>query len=321
MSKVIDIIKEREAKQQPFASFELVPPLKGSDASKLYKSIEPLLEFKPPFINVTCHRDEVEYSANADGTYTKMTLSKRPSTIAIVAAVMMKYQVEMVPHIICGGASKAKAESELIDFHFLGIKNVMALRGDAIPGQRYFVPEPDGFAHANELVEMIQQLNRGEYLDPTVKDGLSTDFCVGVAGYPEKHYEATNLESDTQNLKRKVEAGADYIITQMFFDNEKYYEFVRLCREAGITVPIIPGLKPISTQRQLELLPRSFHIDIPQELVSELKKARTPESVYQVGIEWCIAQSRDLLAHGVQAIHYYTMAKTDNICKIVSNSF
>ena len=321
MSKVIDIIKEREAKHQPFASFELVPPLKGSDASKLYRSIDPLLEFQPPFINVTCHRDEVEYCANADGTYTRMTLSKRPSTLAIVAAVMMKYKVEMVPHIICGGASKAKTESELIDLHFLGIQNIMALRGDAIPGQRFFSPEPDGFAHANELVEMIQQLNHGHYLDPTVKDGLSTDFCVGVAAYPEKHYEATNMESDIQNLKRKVEAGADYIITQMFFDNQCFYDFVRQCREAGITVPIIPGLKPISTQRQLELLPRSFHIDIPQELVAELKKVRPAEAAYQVGIEWCIAQSRDLLAHGVQAIHYYTMAKTDNICKIVSSAF
>ncbi len=321
MSKVIDIIKEREAKHQPFASFELVPPLKGSDASKLYKSVEPLLEFRPPFINITCHRDEVEYCANTDGTYTRMTLSKRPSTLAIVAAVMMKYQVDMVPHIICGGASKAKTESELIDLHFLGIQNIMALRGDAIPGQHYFTPEPDGFTHANELVEMIQHLNHGQYLDPTVKDGLSTDFCVGVAGYPEKHYEATNLENDIQNLKHKVEAGADYIITQMFFDNQCFYNFVRQCREAGITVPIIPGLKPISTLHQLDLLPRSFHIDIPQELVGELRKAHTPEAAYQVGIEWCIAQSRDLLAHGVQAIHYYTMAKTDNIRQIVSHSF
>ncbi len=321
MSKVIDIIKEREAKHQPFASFELVPPLKGSDASKLYRSIEPLLQFQPPFINVTCHRDEIEYCANPDGTFTRMTLSKRPSTLAIVAAVMMKYQIEMVPHIICGGASKAKTESELIDLHFLGIQNIMALRGDAIPGQRYFQPEPDGFSHANELVEMIQHLNKGQYLDPTVKDGLSTDFCVGVAAYPEKHYEATNLENDILNLKRKVEAGADYIITQMFFDNQCYFDFVEKCREAGITVPIIPGLKPISTQRQLDLLPRSFHIDIPQALVSELKKASTPEAVYQVGIEWCIAQSRDLLKHGAPAIHYYTMAKTDNICKIVKESF
>ncbi len=318
MNKVIDILNSTSS---PFASFELVPPLKGSDASKLYASIEPLLQFCPPFINVTCHRDEVEYCANPDGTYTRMTLSKRPGTIAIVAAVMMKYQVEMVPHVICGGASSSKIESELIDLHFLGIRNIMALRGDAVTGQRYFQPEPDGFAHADELVDMIQDLNHGRYLDPTVRNGLSTDFCVGVAGYPEKHYEAANMESDIQNLKRKVEAGAGYIITQMFFDNQCFYDFVRQCREAGITVPIIPGLKPISSLRQIDLLPRSFHIDIPQMFVDELRKARTPEAVYQVGTEWCIAQSRDLLAHSVPAIHYYTMAKTDNICQIVNKCF
>jgi methylenetetrahydrofolate reductase (NADPH) len=318
MGKVIDILN---GKKSPFASFELVPPLKGSDASKLYGSIEPLLQFCPPFINVTCHRDEVEYCLNEDGTYTRMTLSKRPSTIAIIAAVMMKYQVEMVPHVICGGASGSKIESELIDLHFLGIHNVMALRGDAAVGQRYFQPEPDGLAHASELVGMIQNLNHGQYLDPTVRNGLSTDFCVGVAGYPEKHYEAANMESDIQNLKRKVEAGADYIITQMFFDNQCFYDFVKRCREAGITVPIIPGLKPISAPRQIDLLPRSFHIDIPQPLVDRLDKARTADDAYQTGIEWAIGQSQDLLAHGAPAIHYYTMAKTDNVCQIVRAVF
>ena len=317
--KVIDILNNS---QRPFASFELVPPLKGSDVTRLYDSIDPLMEFAPPFINVTCHRDEVEYVLNADGTYTKMTLAKRPGTVAIVAAIMRRYPtLEIVPHVICGGASGSKIESELIDLHFLGIHNVMALRGDAAVGQRYFQPEPDGLAHASELVGMIQNLNHGRYLDPTVRNGLSTDFCVGVAGYPEKHYEAANMESDIQNLKRKVEAGADYIITQMFFDNQCFYDFVKRCREAGITVPIIPGLKPISAPRQIDLLPRSFHIDIPQTLVDELRKTRTLEAAYQVGIEWCIAQSKDLLAHGVPAIHYYTMAKTDNICQIVSKSF
>lgn len=318
MSKVIDILN---SKSSPFATFELVPPLKGSDVEKLYGSIEPLMQFCPPYINVTCHRDEVEYCLNEDGTYTRMTLSKRPGTIAIVAAIKIKFEVDIVPHVICGGASRTMTESELIDLHFLGIRNIMALRGDAVTGQRYFQPEPDGFAHASELVGMIQQLNRGQYLDPTVRNGLSTDFCVGVAGYPEKHYEAANMESDIQNLKRKVEAGADYIITQMFFDNQRFYDFVRQCREAGITVPIIPGLKPISTLRQIDLLPRSFHIDIPQELVSELRRAQSPEAVYQVGTEWCTEQSRDLLAHGVPAIHYYTMAKTNNICQIVNKSF
>ena len=317
--KVIDIIN---SSKKPFASFELVPPLKGSDVSRLYDSIEPLMEFEPPFINVTCHRDEIEYVPNGDGTYTKMTLAKRPSTIAIVAAIMRRYpQLQIVPHVICGGASKSKVESELLDLHFLGIQNIVALRGDAIPGQRFFIPEADGFAHTNELVKMIGELNQGQYLDPTVKNGLSTDFCIGVAAYPEKHYEAANLDTDIQNLKRKVEAGADYIITQMFFDNARFYAFVDRCREAGITVPIIPGLKPMSTQRQIDLLPRSFHIDIPQELVDWMKQTKTADEAYQVGIEWSIRQSKDLLSHGVPAIHYYTMAKTDNVCRIVRNVF
>jgi len=317
--KVIDILR---SSQQPFASFELVPPLKGSDVSRLYDSIEPLMQFQPPFINITCHRDEVEYVPNGDGSYKKMTLAKRPSTIAIVAAIMRRYpQLEIVPHVICGGASQSHVESELLDLHFLGIENVVALRGDAIPGQRFFIPETDGFNHSSELVAMIRNLNHGHYLDPTVKNGLSTDFCIGVAAYPEKHFEAANLNVDIQHLKEKVEAGADYIVTQMFFDNQQYFDFVERLRQAGITVPVIPGLKPISSQRQIDLLPRSFHIDIPQALVSELNKAKTADAAYQVGIEWCIAQSRELLAHGAPAIHYYTMAKTDNVCEIVQKVF
>ena len=317
--KVIDILN---SSQKPFASFELVPPLKGSDVSRLYDSIDPLMQFQPPFINITCHRDEVEYVPNGDGSYRKMTLAKRPSTIAIVAAIMRRYpNLEIVSHVICGGASQSRVESELLDLHFLGIQNVVALRGDAIPGQRFFIPEPDGFSHSSELVAMIRHLNGGQYLDPTVKNGLSTDFCVGVAAYPEKHFEAANLDVDIQHLKQKVEAGADYIVTQMFFDNQQYFRFVDRLREAGITVPVIPGLKPISSQRQIDLLPRSFHIDIPQALVNEINKAKTADAVYQVGIEWAIAQSRDLLAHGAPAIHYYTMAKPDNVCQIVEKVF
>ena len=319
MSKVIDILN---GSKKPFASFELVPPLKGSDVSRLYDSIDPLMEFEPPFINVTCHRDEVEYVPNADGTYTKLTLAKRPGTVAIVAAIMRRYpQLEIVPHVICGGASRSKVESELLDLHFLGIQNIVALRGDAIPGQRFFIPEPDGFSHTDELVAMIHQLNGGQYLDPTVKNGLSTDFCVGVAAYPEKHYEAANLDTDISYLKRKVEAGADYVVTQMFFDNQQFFSFVERCREAGITVPIIPGLKPISSKRQIDLLPRSFQIDIPQGLVAMLSAAMASYDAYQAGIEWCVSQSRELLNHGVPAIHYYTMAKTDNVRKIVSAVF
>ena len=317
--KVIDILRSAE---KPFASFELVPPLKGSDASRLYQSLDPLMEFQPPFINITCHRDEIEFVPNGDGTFTRMTLAKRPGTVAIVAAIMRRYpKLEIVPHVICGGSSCSRVESELLDLHFLGLNNIMALRGDALPGQKHFLPEPDGFSHSSELVEMISNLNRGQYLDPTVKQGLSTDFCIGVAAYPEKHFEAANPESDIQHLKQKVEAGANYIVTQMFFDNKKFFQFVELCRKAGITVPIIPGLKPISSKKQIDLLPRAFHIDIPQELVTLMEKTKTAEDAYNLGIEWAIKQSRELLEHGFPAIHYYTMAKPDNVCQIVRAVF
>ena len=317
--KVIDILNEG---RRPFASFELVPPLKGSDTSRLYQSLDPLMEFEPPFINITCHRDEIEYVPNADGTYTRMTLAKRPGTVAIVAAIMRRYpKLEIVPHVICGGSSRSRVESELLDLHFLGINNIMALRGDALPGQKHFIPEADGFSHSSELVGMIHNLNQGTYLDPTVKQGLATDFCIGVAAYPEKHFEAANLETDIHHLRQKIETGADYIVTQMFFDNEKFFRFVNSCRQAGITVPIIPGLKPISSKKQIDLLPRSFHIDIPQPLVSLLENTKTPEDAYQTGIEWAIKQSCELLEHGVPAIHYYTMAKPDNVCQIVRAVF
>lgn len=317
--KVIDILRNTE---KPFASFELVPPLKGSDASRLYDALDPLMRFHPPFINVTCHRDEIEYVPNPDGTYTRMTLARRPGTIAIVAAIMRRYpDLQIVPHVICGGASCSRVESELLDLHFLGIHNVMALRGDALPGQRYFQPEADGFAHTDQLVSMIDHLNHGQYLDPTVRHGLPTDFCVGVAAYPEKHFEAANLDADIYNLKRKVEAGADYIVTQMFFDNEHFYRFRDRIQQAGIDVPLIPGLKPLSSQRQIELLPRTFHIDLPPALVRQMRATATPDEAYQQGIEWTVGQSEDLLRHGVPAIHYYTMAKTDNICQIVEAVF
>ena len=317
--KVTDILRSAE---RPFASFELVPPLKGSDVSILYQSIDPLMQFNPPFINVTCHRDEIEYVPNADGTFSMMTLSKRPSTVAIVAAIMRRYpELEIVPHVICGGASRSKVESELLDLHFLGIRNVVALRGDALPGQRFFVPEKDGFSHSSELVNMIAHLNKGQYLDPTVRKGTATDFCVGVAAYPEKHYEAANLDTDIEFLKKKVDAGADYIVTQMFFDNDSFFRFMEGCRKAGISVPIIPGLKPLSTLRQTDLLPRSFHIDIPQELVTIMAKAKTNDDAYKIGIEWASRQSEQLLAHGVPAIHYYTMARPYNVCQVVRNAF
>lgn len=313
MKKVIDKLTNSTS---PFVSFELVPPLKGSDVNVLYNSIEPLIDLNPAYINVTCHRDEVQYIPNENGTFTKHTISKRPSTLAIVAAIMQRFDVEIVPHVICGGASMAKIESELLDLHFMGVNNVVALRGDAEPGHRRFIPEPDGFAHSSQLVEMITKLNRGVYLDPSMS-GVSTDFCVGVAGYPEKHFEAANIQADIEHLKEKVNAGAHYIVTQMFYDNSKYYDFVKLCRDAGITVPIIPGLKPLSTARQIHTLPQAFHLDIPQELVLELQRHSDKEAQYEIGIEWCIAQCKDLLAHGVPALHFYTMGRPNNIQHIV----
>lgn len=316
--KVIDIIK---SSSKPFASFELVPPLKGSDVSRLYAGIEPLNEFNPPFINITCHRDEVEYHQNQDGTYSKVVLAKRPGTVAIVAAIMKRFKMEVVPHVICGGASRHRIESELLDLNFLGIENIVALRGDSIPGQKYFIPEPDGHSHSSELVKQIVGLNHGNYLDFSVKNGIKTDFCIGVAAYPEKHYEAPNIETDIMHLKEKVDNGADYVITQMFFDNAVFLDFVERCRKAGIEVPIIPGLKPVSTFKQIEMLPRAFHLDIPQDFMKILAHCKTDADVYEAGIEWCVNQSRELISSGVPAIHYYTMGKADNIRQIIKKTF
>ena len=318
MTKLFDILNKKTA---PFASFELVPPLKGSDISKLYNSVEPLMEFKPPFINITFHRDEVEYRQKPDGTFEKVTITKRPGSVAIAAAIMKRFNVEVVPHIICGGASRHKIENDLIDLNFLDIQNVMALRGDAIPGQKYFTPETDGHRYSSDLVEQIHNLNQGKYLDESITDAIATNFCIGIAGYPEKHYEAPNLYIDIENLKRKADAGADYIVTQMFFDNKKFFKFVDRCRAAGITLPIIPGLKPVSTQTHIEMLPRAFSIDLPQDLMKEIRKCKDNKGIYQVGIEWCSAQSKELLANGAPAIHYYTMGKADNIREILKRSF
>lgn len=316
--KITDILK---GDHKPFTSFELVPPLKGSDINKLYNSIEPLMEFNPPFINMTAHRDEIEYRRTPDGTFRQITVTKRPGTVAIAAAIMKRFDVEVVPHVICGGATRNDIENLLLDLNFLGIQNVMALRGDAIPGEKYFTPTPGGHLHSSCLVEQIAAMNMGKYLDDTLKDAVSTDFCVGVAGYPEKHCEAANLDMDIEFLKKKVECGADYIVTQMFFDNEKYFSFVGRCRAAGITVPIIPGIKPISTRKHIELLPKAFSIDIPQELMRELVKCTTDEAIYRLGIEWATLQCKELLEGGAKAVHFYTMGKADNVREIIRKAF
>lgn len=318
MAKVIDIINKSKSS---FATFELVPPLKGSDISKLYSSIEPLMEFAPPFINITSHRDEVEFRQRGDGSFEKVVLTKRPGSVAIAAAIMKRFPVEVVPHLICGGASKYELENDLIDLNFLDIQNVVSLRGDAMPGQKHFACEPDGHRYSCELVRQIRSMNEGVYHDSSLKNVVRTNFCIGVAAYPEKHYEAPNIDIDIEHLKSKVEAGADYIVTQMFFDNSKFFWFVDRCREAGISVPIIPGLKPISSFSHIEMLPKSFSIDLPQELMCEIRKCKDNKEIYEVGIEWCSTQSKELLARGVPAIHYYTMGKADNVREVLRRSF
>lgn len=316
--KVIDILSKSS---KPFASFELVPPLKGSDKNKLYASVEPLMEFNPPFLNITTHRDEVVYRENADGNYKRVTITKRPGSVAIAAAIMKRFKVEVVPHVICGGATRGEIENILLDLNFLDIQNVVALRGDPVPGEKNFTPVADGHSHSIDLVRQIENMNRGIYLDDTIKDAVPTNFCVGVAGYPEKHYEAPNLDMDIARLKEKVDAGADYVVTQLFFDNKKYFDFVEKATAAGINVPIIPGIKPVSTKRHIELLPKSFSIDIPNELMKELVKCKDNSAVYQVGLEWCVMQCKELLAKGAKAIHFYTMSKSENIIEIIKRSF
>lgn len=307
--KVIDIINNSS---KPFASLEIVPPLNGITKDQLIETIKPLIEFDPKYMNVTCHRDEVEFVRKADGSYARHTVRNRVSAVAVCAAIMAKYDLEMVPHIICGGASMDDIQGELHELSFMGIQNVLALRGDSLAGEKRFTPSPDGYTHADELVAGIRQFEKTN----------GSEFCIGVGAYPEKHFEAPNIETDIANLKKKVDAGADYIITQMFFDNQVFYDFEKKCREAGIMVPVIPGIKPISTARQIGLLPESFSLDIPVELTGAVRDAGDDkEAVYRIGTEWSIAQCKDLIAHGVPAIHLYTMGKTRNIVEILKECF
>ena len=296
----------------PFPSIEIVPPMNGMRKSDLLDAIRPFMEFAPKYVNVTFHRDEYEFRQDTPGGgFTRHLVRNRISQVAVCAAVMGETGIEMVPHIICGGATKDEIESQLYNFSFLGVQNFMALRGDALTGEKRFEPIAGGYNHANELVEGIRSFE--------AKTGA--DLCIGVGAYPEKHFEAANIETDIINLKRKVDAGADYIITQMFFDNNVYYNFVDKCRAAGISVPIIPGIKPLSTARQIELLPQSFSIDIPVELTDAVQKAASKEEAYRIGTDWAIAQCKDLLAHGAPAVHFYTMGKATNIVEIIRNCF
>jgi methylenetetrahydrofolate reductase (NADPH) len=316
--KVIDIINR--AKSTVF-SFELLPPLKGNDTSKMYRTIESLVDFDPKYINITTHRDELEFKELEDGTIVKRTVRKRPGTVAIAADIQHKYGIPVVPHILCGGFTKSETEHVLIDLNFLGINNVLALRGDGVKNQHVFVPTENGHANANELVHQINNLGEGKYLEEDLKNSTPLDFCIGVAGYPEKHFEAPNKDLDLFYLKQKVDAGADYIVTQMFFDNQIYYDFVKKCRNAGITVPIIPGIKPINLKNQLTVLPKIFSIDIPMELATELSKCKNNLDAKQVGTEWAIYQSKDLVANNAPSLHIYTYGVSDNVNEIVKAVF
>ena len=301
-------------------SFEILPPLKGKTITSIYDHLDPLMEFKPSWINVTYHRSETMFKKKTDGTFEKVDVRKRPGTVGICAAIMNHYNIDAVPHIICGGFTKRETEDALIDLQFLGIDNALILRGDAAKNESSFEPEPGGNKYAIDLLKQVGQLNQGIYLDEDILNGGKTDFCMGVAGYPEKHFESPNFEIDLIKTKEKVDAGADYIMTQMFFNNQKFLDYVQACRDMGITVPIIPGLKPITNKKQLTILPRIFHVDIPTDLSNAINKCKTDAECEQVGTEWLIQQSKELKAAGVPVLHYYTLGKPKvirDVCKYI----
>ena len=310
----------RTSKQTLF-SFELLPPLKGRTLDDIYHAIDPLVEFNPVNINVTYHQQESIYRPTGNGLMERIIVRKRPGTVAISAAIRYKYNLTVVPHMICGGFSKEETEDVLIDLHFLGMQNLLVLRGDAQKGYRDFIPEKNGHEHTLGLINQIMNLNRGIYLDKEVENATPTDFSIGVAGYPEKHFEAPNMDMDIKYLKAKVDAGAEYIVTQLFFKTSKFFDFVGLCRNSGINVPIIPGIKPINTIKDVDMLPRVFHVEIPNELVKEVHKCKTNAEAKEVGVEWSIQQSLELKKAGVPALHYYTIGISDNIRKIASRVF
>ncbi len=316
--KVIDHINQAK---DTLVSFEVLPPLKGKTINSLYHHLDPLMEFKPPFINVTYHRSESIFKKKTDGTFEKVEIRKRPGTVGICAAIMNHYQVDAVPHLICGGFTKRETEDALIDLSFLGIDNVLVLRGDAQKNESTFEPEVNGNRYAIDLLKQVKNMNNGIYLEEDIRDGFRTNFCTAVAGYPEKHFEAPNLESDLKYLKAKVDEGAEYVVTQMFFDNAKYFEFVDKCRANGINVPIIPGLKPIYNKKQLTVIPSIFHVDIPSELLNEMNKAKSDQDCEKIGEEWLIYQSKELKKAGVPVLHYYTLGKPKIIYNAVKEVF
>lgn len=298
-------------------SFEVLPPLKGGSINSIFQTLDPLMEFKPPFVDVTYHREEFIYNVQPSGYYQKIAIRKRPGTVGICSAIMHHYGVQAVPHLICGGFTREDTENALIELHFLNIKNVLALRGDARKFDEKFIPEPGGNEYALDLVQQIGRMNQGVYLDPSIENGARTDFCIGIAGYPEKHFEAPNMKSDLKFTRKKIESGAEYIVTQMFFDNQKYFDYVNTCRSEGIHVPIIPGIKPLTRKYQLNSVPRHFYINIPDDLVKAVSKAATDQSAKEAGIEWCVAQCKELIAKGAPCLHFYTMGDSQTVRKIV----
>ncbi len=315
------VVEAIEKANKTLFTFEILPPEKGYDIHSIYRTIDPLIEFEPAFIDVTYHREEIKYKELPNGLLEKKIIRKRPGTVGISAAIKFKYKVNVVPHIICGGFSREDTENGLIDLHFLGISNLLAVRGDNLPGEKVFRPEKGGHHYTLDLIRQIRDLNNGIYLEEELQNPAPTNFAAGVAGYPEKHIEAPNIKTDIKYLKKKIKAGAEYIVTQMFFDNAKYFEFVKMCNEAGIHVPIIPGLKPISTKSQLTSLPRTFNISIPEELQREVEKCKDNKQARQVGVEWGIQQSRELIKFGAPVIHYFTMGRSDNIRAIARKVF
>ena len=311
------VIEHLQQAKDTLVSFEILPPLKGKTINSIYDHLDPLMEFKPAFINVTYHRSETMFKKKNDGTFEKVEVRKRPGTVGICAAIMNHYKIDAVPHLICGGFTKRETEDALIDLNFLGVDNVLVLRGDAAKNESSFEPEPDGNRYALDLLKQVRNLNHGMYIEEDIKNGSKTDFCIGVAGYPEKHFEAPNLDTDIMFLKQKVEAGAEYITTQMFFDNQKYFDFVKACRDNGIDVPIIPGLKPITNKKQMSMLPKVFHVDLPTDLSNAIMKTKNDEEVEKVGTEWLIQQSKELKKFGVPVLHYYTLGKPKTIWNIV----
>lgn len=309
------------AKGKTLFSFELLPPVKGKSIQGIYDAIDPLMEFKPPFIDVTYHREDYIYKQHDNGLLEKVSYRKRPGTVAICAAIMNRYKVDAVPHLICGGFTKEETENALIDLQFLGIDNVLVLRGDARKADSGFIPTPGGHAFATDLLEQVANMNNGVYLHEDHDTSFKTNFCIGVAGYPEKHFEAPNLNADFKFLRQKVEMGAEFIVTQMFFDNSKYREFVRLCRENDINVPIIPGLKPITSSKQLISLPKIFNLDIPEDLSNAVQQCKSEKEVKEVGIEWMINQCKELVEIGAPVLHFYTMSNPGPTKKIAEAVF